>query len=71
MTNDAPRVVDVPDDLARALDEHPTIKEFFEALPFTHRKEYVNWINEAKKDDTRDRRVTKTIVMLKERIKRP
>jgi hypothetical protein len=67
----APRVVEVPEDLARVLNKDKEIAEFFEGLSFTHRKEYVNWVNEAKKQDTRDRRVAKTVEMLRERIKHP
>jgi uncharacterized protein YdeI (YjbR/CyaY-like superfamily) len=32
---------------------------------FTHRREYVMWINEAKREETRQRRILKTIEMLK------
>jgi hypothetical protein len=36
----------------------------FEALSFTHRREYVQWITEAKRPDTRARRISQTIERL-------
>jgi hypothetical protein len=63
--DDAPRVVEVPEALQRALDADRDAKETFDALAFTHRKEYAQWVGEAKKDETRDRRVAETIERLK------
>jgi hypothetical protein len=60
------RVIEVPPDLARAFAENPDAAGFFDGLAFTHKKEYVNWINEAKQDATRQNRVAKTIEMLKQ-----
>lgn len=37
---------------------------FFEELAFSHKREYVSWIYEAKKQKTRDRRIKKTIELL-------
>jgi len=58
------RVVTVPAELRRALKGNPKAKAVFEKLSFTHQKEYVTWINEAKKEETRVRRITKTMEML-------
>ena len=69
--DDQPRTVEVPDDLAEAFRDEKAIKEFFDGLAYTHRKEYVNWINEAKKEETRAHRVAKTIELLKQKIKHP
>jgi uncharacterized protein YdeI (YjbR/CyaY-like superfamily) len=44
---------------------------FFESLSLTHRKEYCRWIIEAKKEETRARRVDKAIDMLKKNIRTP
>jgi Bacteriocin-protection, YdeI or OmpD-Associated/Domain of unknown function (DUF1905) len=65
-SDDSPRTVDVPPDLATALKRDPTANEAFERLSFTHRREYVEWITGAKKDDTRLRRVEKAVEMLRE-----
>jgi hypothetical protein len=62
----APREVTVPADLAAALAEDVVVRQRFDGLPFTHRKEYVVWIEEAKKPETRQRRVDKAIEMLRE-----
>jgi hypothetical protein len=61
----APREVEVPADLAEALATDPAARKVFDGLPFTHRKEYVRWIEEAKKPETRANRVTKTVEKLK------
>jgi hypothetical protein len=44
---------------------------FFESLSYTHRKEYCRWIAEAKKEETRARRLEKAMEMLKQRVKTP
>jgi hypothetical protein len=62
----APREVDVPPALADALEGDPAAKSAFEALSFTHRKEYARWVAEAKRAETRDRRVAEAIQMLRE-----
>ncbi|MFC0540429.1 YdeI/OmpD-associated family protein [Kutzneria chonburiensis] len=65
MLDTAPREVEVPADLAEALASDPAARKVFDGLPFTHRKEYVRWIEEAKKPETRANRVTKTVEKLK------
>lgn len=60
-----PRVVEVPADLAKALDGRPTARAFFQGLSYTHQKEYVRWIEEAKKVETRTIRVAKAVAMLR------
>jgi len=64
-----PRVVEVPELLQKELDKDPEIKQFFEKLSFTHQKEYVNFIVEAKKEETRIRRIEKTVQMLQDKKK--
>ncbi len=60
-----PRVVDVPDDFMQALDKSPGAKVIFEKMSYTHQKEYVNAILDAKHESTRRERIQKTIEMLK------
>ncbi len=57
----APRTVTVPEDLAEALAGDEAAREAFERLSFTHRREYVEWIEEAKRPETRSRRVAETV----------
>jgi len=59
------RVVTVPVELKRAFKSEKETKAIFEKLSYTHQKEYVTWINEAKKDEMRQNRVAKTMEMLK------
>lgn len=60
-----PRDVEVPPALAAALDADPAARAAYEGLAFTHRKEYARWIEEAKRDETRDRRVSQALEMLR------
>ena len=59
-----PREVDIPPALVAALATDPAASATFEALSFTHRKEYARWIEEAKREDTRERRVAQALEML-------
>ena len=59
-----PRVVTVPDDFREALQQVPEIAAFFQKMSYTHQKEYVNWIVEAKRAETRQRRIKKAIEMM-------
>jgi hypothetical protein len=66
-----PREIEVPDDLARALRNDPAASQAFEGLSYTHRKEYARWVEGAKKPETRQRRVEKTIELLRAGTKHP
>lgn len=59
-----PREVKIPTDLNELIGLNPKAKHAFDKLSFTHRNEYVNWIEEAKKPETRQRRLEKTIEKL-------
>jgi hypothetical protein len=61
-----PRVVEVPPDLRTALDGDAAAAATFERLSYTHRREYVQWIEDAKREETRRNRVAKAIGMLRE-----
>jgi len=58
------RLVTVPLGLKRAFREYPEAKVVFEKLSYTHQKEYVTWIDDAKKEETRLRRISKTLELL-------
>jgi hypothetical protein len=62
----APREVEVPQALDDALAEDPTARAAFDRLSYTHRKEYARWISEAKRDETRKRRVSQALEMLRQ-----
>jgi bacteriocin resistance YdeI/OmpD-like protein/uncharacterized protein DUF1905 len=69
--DDTPREVEVPGELRAALDGDATARAAFDALSFTHRREYANWIAEAKREETRDRRAARAIELLREGVKTP
>jgi hypothetical protein len=60
----APRTVEVPSDLGAALAE-AGLREAFDALAYSHRKEHVRAVEEAKRPETRERRVTKLVEQLR------
>ena len=66
VVDDAPREVEVPDDLAAAIAADGPAAATFAGLAFTHRKAYVTWVEEAKKPETRAARVEKAVAMLRE-----
>src|SRR5918994_729258 len=59
----APREVPVPDDLAAAFDE--PARATYAALAYSHQKEWVRWVEEAKKPETRAARIEKTVESLR------
>ncbi|MEO6252924.1 MAG: YdeI/OmpD-associated family protein [Ferruginibacter sp.] len=69
-TNPAPgvdyknRTVDVPAELQLFFNKNKKVAGFFESLAFTHRREYVEWIVSAKRDETRQKRLVTTIEKL-------
>jgi hypothetical protein len=67
--DDAPRRVELPDDLATALAAEPTAKAFFDGLSFTNQREFVEWITAAKRPETRADRFARTLESLREHRK--
>jgi len=59
-----PRQVEVPADLAEALALDHIARATFDGLSYTHRKEWVRWIEEAKKAETRATRLARTVESL-------
>jgi hypothetical protein len=59
-----PREAAVPADLDAALAHDDRARQFFDALAFTHRKEWVRWIEDAKRAETRTARVATTVAAL-------
>ena len=53
--------IEVPDDLAAALKKNRKALAAFDAFPPSHKREYVEWIVEAKTDETRQRRIATAI----------
>jgi hypothetical protein len=61
-----PREVAVPDDQAAALADDDAARTTFERLPYSHQLRHVLAIEGAKAADTRQRRVSKVVEMLRE-----
>jgi uncharacterized protein YdeI (YjbR/CyaY-like superfamily) len=61
---DSPSTATVPDDLQAALDENAAAKEFFGALSKSHRYSILYSVQDAKRPETRARRITKFVEML-------
>ena len=60
----AAREVALPDDLAAAMDD--AARTTYDELAYTHRKEWVRWVEEAKRPETRATRIAKTVDALRE-----
>ncbi|WP_288447998.1 YdeI/OmpD-associated family protein [uncultured Chryseobacterium sp.] len=58
------RVVEIADDIASVFNENPEARALFDKMSYTHRKEYIRWIEEAKKPETRENRKIKMIQMI-------
>ncbi len=58
----------LPIDFIRALKTNPGTEAAFNALSYSHQKEYITWIEQAKKDTTRQIRIEKVIQRLIEGI---
>ena len=54
----------IPEELAEALMGNETAEKIFAALPPSHRNEYLRWISEAKRSETRRRRAVKAVEMM-------
>ena len=62
--DDQLRKITVPDDVQKTMDNHPLALETYKKLAYTHQKEYINWILEAKREETRQNRIEKMIQKL-------
>jgi hypothetical protein len=60
----APRVVEAPPDLMKAIRKHAPALARWKAWSYTHQKEIVDWVTSAKRPETRERRIEKAIAML-------
>ncbi|MDR6488045.1 hypothetical protein J2799_002556 [Chryseobacterium vietnamense] len=58
------RVVAIADDITNVFNKNPEAKALFDKMSYMHRKEYIRWIEEAKKPETRENRKIKMIQMI-------
>ena len=59
-----PRELPIPDDFAHALALNPAAEQFFNGLSYSLRRVHVDPIHSAKSQETRQRRITKSIALL-------
>src|SRR5260370_28229107 len=62
--DDEPRLLTLPEALSRALAGHEAARAAFDRLSYSHRKEYVDWVDGARRPETRERRALKAVEML-------
>ena len=62
-----PRVIEIPKDLMKEFKRDKNAKAIFDKLAYSHQREYARWINDAKKDETRQSRIVKTLERLKKK----
>jgi hypothetical protein len=65
------KTVRVPEDLAKAFAKNKKAAAIYEGLAYSHRKEYVEWIISAKKEETRATRIKGTLERLEKGWKNP
>jgi uncharacterized protein YdeI (YjbR/CyaY-like superfamily) len=67
LTESKDKTVIIPEDLKKSLTKNKALKNF-EAMSFSKRKDYVQWIESAKQAETRTRRIDQAINKIKENI---
>jgi len=67
VADDAPRTVEMPEDLLAALADDPASLAWLAALAPSHRREHAHWIEEAKRPETRAARVARSAAMIRGR----
>lgn len=63
--DEAPRTVEVPEDLAAALDAEPAVKAFWDGLSFSNQRWHAEQLTSAKTAETRARRLAKSLDLLR------
>jgi len=58
------RLVTVPNDVQELFNQNEKAEQLYNKMSYTHRKEYIRWIEDAKKEETRERRKIKMIAMI-------
>jgi uncharacterized protein YdeI (YjbR/CyaY-like superfamily) len=65
------KTIYLPVDLAAAFKKEKKLGEYFNSLAFSHRREYIEWIITAKKEETRKQRIQGTLERLAKKWKNP
>lgn len=63
---EGPHEGNIPSDIAKALSGNKKAKTFFEGLPTFYRKNFIRWIESAKREETRTKRLSEMMKLLEE-----
>ncbi len=66
-----PRVVELPEELALAFKQNQDAALFYRTLSYSRQKAYVTWITSAKREETRKRRLEKSLQLLQDKVNSP
>lgn len=69
--NPKTKTVTLPDDIQKALAKNKHLQAYFDSLAFSHKREYIEWIVSAKKEETRANRITGMMERLEKGWKNP
>jgi len=69
--DERPRELTLPSDLERALRADPILAAAFGAISFTRRREFVAWVEAARRDETRRQRIERILTDLRSAAKDP
>lgn len=61
------RALELPENFTKLLDAEPEAKDFYETLSYTHKKEYAVFLTQAKKEETKQARMSKALERLREK----
>lgn len=70
LSPEGPQLEDLSSDFRDAIRDAPDARTFFESLPTFYRKNYVRWVEDAKRPETRARRITEAVEQLKNKQRR-
>ena len=65
LTPEGPQLDNIAADFRDALLADPEARAFFESIPTFYRKNYVRWIEDAKREETRAKRIAEAVVLLR------
>lgn len=68
--DEAERILELPEEFEKLLDNETKARDFFKALSYSNQKKFTDWIISAKKIETRDKRIKEAIEMLRNGVKK-
>ena len=66
---EGPQLDNLCPDFRDALLANPEARTFFESIPTFYRKNYVRWIEDARRPETRTKRIAETVTLLSQRVR--